>query len=149
MARALTMGKESPSRDLIGGTVRATGASAIVLAPVVPEVIPNNESTYRHCEFTTGPVVVTKPATGIRIVEAVRPFYESVRRYFGLAPGEQFGGGAAEPDCRSRFARWSPAETAIMQWYEAVQHQLVHNTTGRAFRHLRDLLAALRINFWF
>ncbi|KAF0288929.1 Titin [Amphibalanus amphitrite] len=95
-----------------------------------------------------GPVLVREQATGVLVMESLGPIYQQVRREFGLAPGEEYRpptGAAAD----SRFARWSPAEQAIMRWLNANERRLVSRTTGMPFRSVRALVLELRHFFNF
>ena len=102
--------------------------------------------------FPTGPVVATENASGVRIVEAVLPFYQEAREEFGLAADDVYTpwhrrGREGEP--RSTSARWSPAELAVLRWYESVRHRLVSSTSGLPFLHLKAVLAQMRLRFNF
>ena len=93
--------------------------------------------------FPIGPVVAVETVTGIRIMEAVRPFYEAARLAAGLQPGQEY---VAD---RTLFSRWSPAEEAIIDWADAVMGRLVSHETGRPFRSQAALVAAMAIHYNF
>ena len=73
-----------------------------------------------------GPVVDVEEATGIRVVEAVQPHYRRMRRtQFGLDEKEPYRPPTKGASAASKFARWSPAELAILRWHHSVQSTLV------------------------
>ncbi|KAF0300819.1 Nucleic-acid-binding protein from transposon X-element [Amphibalanus amphitrite] len=70
----------------------------------------------------TGPVAVTEVATGIRVVEAIMPFYQDVRATeLGLEPDATYQPPTRGASAQSRLARWSPADLAILLWHESVR----------------------------
>ena len=76
-------------------------------------------------------------------MEPLQPYYERVRlEEFGLAPGQ-----AARQGERSRFARWSPAEVAILRWLQDARHRLVSPSIRLPYPNLMTLVAQVRLHF--
>ncbi|XP_043208429.1 formin-like protein 1 [Amphibalanus amphitrite] len=96
-----------------------------------------------------GPVVDVEEATGIRVVEAVQPHYRRMRRtQFGLDEKEPYRPPTKGASAVSKFARWSPAELAILWWHHSVQSTLV-SSAGLPFGSAKALVLALREAFGF
>ncbi|KAF0291907.1 hypothetical protein FJT64_010049 [Amphibalanus amphitrite] len=96
-----------------------------------------------------GPVVDVEEATGIRVVEAVQPHYRRMRRtQFGLDEKEPYRPPTKGASAASKFARWSPAELAILWWHHSVQSTLV-SSAGLPFGSAKALVLALREAFGF
>ena len=91
---------------------------------------------------------MTEAATGVLVVEAIFPHYNAVRAEFGLEPEAVFQPPTRDASAQSRFARWSPAEVAILRWYEDVRVTLV-SPAGLPFASTRALVLALRAAYGF
>ena len=82
------------------------------------------------------------------MVEAVWPCYQRVRRSRGVPDGQVYRPPTGT-DPKSKHARWSPAEEAILAWHEEVKHRLVSPDTGLPFSSVRSLVLALHGTFRF
>ena len=92
----------------------------------------------------------TEVATGIVVVEAVWPYYWRVRRLrYGLQDGEEYRPPTRGALATSRFARWSPAELAILLWHDDVRGRLVSSFTGLPFTSVRAVIFEMREAFRF
>ena len=97
----------------------------------------------------TGPVALREEATGILIVEAILPTYNEVRAAeFGLEPGQKYQPPTRGASAQGRFARWSPAELAILRWHESVKGHLI-SSAGLPFASTRALVLALKEAYGF
>ena len=88
----------------------------------------------------TGPVVATEAATGIRIVGAVWPTYQRVRQMHFLLEYQPPTG----TDPGSDFARWSPAELAILLLLQDNRNGFVYGVSLAGRCHLCDRLCRQR-----
>ena len=91
---------------------------------------------------------MTEAATGVMVVDAILPHYNAVRAEFGLEPDAVYRPPTRGASAQSRFARWSPAELAILRWHEAVRGTLV-SSAGLPFASTRALVLALRAAYGF
>ena len=90
----------------------------------------------------------TEVETGILVVEAVWPYYQRARRSHGVPDGQDYRPPTGT-DPKSKSAKWSPAEDAILAWYEDCQDRLVSPHTGLPFKSARSLVLALQSAFCF
>ena len=88
------------------------------------------------------------PEEDILVVEAVWPYYQRARRSRGVPDGEQYRPPTGT-DPGSRYARWNPAEEALLAWYEDVKDRLVSPVTRLPFSSARSLVLALHGAFRF
>ena len=82
-------------------------------------------------------------------MEDILPIYNQVRAAeFGLEPGTTYQPPTRGASAQGRFARWSPAELAILRWHESVRGRLV-SSAGLPFASTRALVLALKEAYGF
>lgn len=77
---------------------------------------------------------------------SLAPFYAAARAEFGLAEGQEYRdllyarpGPSGSRD--REFARWTPAETAVIRFYRAAGSRLRNPTSGLPFQNAASFVA--------
>lgn len=78
-------------------------------------------------------------------------FYAVARAEYGLGDGQSYRSSSwgMQPSSRSQFARWSPAETAIIYFYLAAGPRLLNPVTGMPFRDAQAFIGMARMALGF